>query len=76
MILFTYTYQRPVYRSDVTLDCAAETREDAMRSARRFIGRLNRRLARVRPGLKARAPASTWDMKPELPMLPIIAEVR
>lgn len=49
LTLFVYRYFSPVYHQWVTLDCAAATRELALRSAQRFLQRENRRLAKAGP---------------------------
>lgn len=56
--LWTYRYFHPAYHQWQTLDCAAVTAEDALRSARRFIRREAKRV-------KVRQPYSVYDMRPE-----------
>lgn len=47
LTLYTYKFWHPRYRSWVTLDCAASSRENALASAIRFLQRENRRLRRA-----------------------------
>jgi hypothetical protein len=69
MMLFTWRFFHPLRNTDITLDCAAETRELALASARRFIDRENARYKRL--GIDVRLPIPTEPEQMTLePVLP------
>ena len=74
MLMFTYRFWHPGAHNDVTLDCPADTRDAALKSAQRFITKLNRSFKRAGIVKRAQMPSHQNQLRPELPRLPIIAE--
>jgi hypothetical protein len=63
--LFVYRYYNPAYRQWTTLDCAAETVEEARQSAERFVRRRNRWMRRAGVKWRIQIPSHVSFMKQE-----------
>lgn len=65
--LYTYRYWNPSHRQYSTLDCTAVSQEAAMRSAIRYLRRINTRWRRIGIPWRLQYPPHVAFLKPEGP---------